>query len=94
MRIKKNILSEEQSEDALPFLELGGSRPKAVEGGCFPLQSLLYLSRNEKLSRKNKKLLYSDGRNCPEAFLDKKYIVDMVNLPMKEKKRRRIDEEC
>jgi len=31
----------------------------------------LYFSRNEKLSRKNKKLLYSDGRNCPEVFLDK-----------------------
>ncbi len=30
---------------------------------------------------------YSDGRNCPEAFLDNKYIVDMVNLPMKEKKK-------
>jgi len=68
LRIKKNILSEEQSEDALPFLELGGSRPKAVEGGCFPLQSLSYFSRNEKLSRNNKRLLYSDGRNCPEAY--------------------------
>jgi len=72
LRKKKNILFEEQDEDALPFLELGGSRPKAVEGGCFPLQSLLYLSRNEKLSRKNKKLLYSDGRNCPEVFFDRK----------------------
>ncbi len=51
------------------FLNLGGSRPKAVEGGYFPLQSLLYLSRNEKLSRKNKKLLYSDGRNCASAYL-------------------------
>jgi len=30
---------------------------------------------------------YSDGRNCPEALLDKKYIVDMVKLPMKEKKK-------
>ena len=68
--MKENILSEEQSDDALPFLELGGSRPKAVEGGCFPLQSLLYLSRDEKLSRNNKRLLYSDGRNCPEVFLD------------------------
>ena len=28
-----------------------------------------------------------DGRNCPLAFLDNKYIVDMVNLPMKEKKK-------
>jgi len=70
LRIKKNILSKEQSEDAMPFLDSGGSRPKAVEGGCFPLQSLLYLSRNEKLSRNNKKLLCSDGRNCPEVFLD------------------------
>jgi len=70
LRIKKNILFEEQSNDALPFFEFGGSRPKAVEGGYFPLQSLLYLSRNEKLSRKNKKLLYSDGRNCPSTFLD------------------------
>jgi len=70
LRKKKNILFEERSDDALPFLELGGSRPKAVEGGCFPLQSLLYLSRNEKLSRHNKRLLYSDGRNCPEVFLD------------------------
>ncbi len=87
MRIKKNILSEEQGDDALPFFEFGGSRPKAVEGGCFPLQSLLYLSRNKKLSSYNKKLLYSDGRNCPSAFLDKKYIVDMVKLPMKEKKK-------
>jgi len=68
--MKENILSEEQSDDALPFLELGGSRPKAVEGGCFPLQSLLYLSRDEKLSRNNKRLLHSDGRNCPEVFLD------------------------
>jgi hypothetical protein len=70
LRKKKNILFEEQSEDALPFLELGGSRPRAVEGGCFPLQSFLYLSRNEKLSRKHKRLLYSDGRNCGEAFFD------------------------
>ena len=70
MRKEKNILFEEQSNDALPFLEFGGSRPKAVEGGCFPLQSFLYFSRDEKLSRKNKKLLYSDGRNCPEVFLD------------------------
>jgi len=70
LRIKKNILFEEQGNDALPFLELGGSRPKAVEGGCFPLQNLLYFSRNEKLSRNNKRLLYSDGGNCPEAFLD------------------------
>jgi len=62
-------LFEEQGDDALPALELGGSRPKAVEGGCFPLQSLLYLSRNEKLSRKNKKLLYSGGRSCPLVFL-------------------------
>jgi len=31
----------------------------------------------------------SDGRNCPEALLDKKYIVDMVKLPMKEKKKER-----
>jgi len=30
----------------------------------------LYFSRNEKLSRNNKRLLYSDGRNCPEASLD------------------------
>ncbi len=58
------------SDDALPSFELGGSRPKAVEGGCFPLQSFLYFSRNEKLSRNNKKLLYSDGRNCREIFLD------------------------
>ena len=70
MRKKKSILFEEQSDDALPFLELGGSRPKAVEGGCFPLQSLLYFSRNEKLSRKNKKLLYSDGRNWAEVFVN------------------------
>jgi len=69
LRNKKNILFEEQSDDALPALELGGSRPKAVEGGYFPLQSLLYLSRNDKLSRKNKKLLYSDGRKVSEAFL-------------------------
>jgi len=69
LRKKKNILSEEQGDDALPFFEFGGSRPKAVEGGCFPLQSLLYLSRNEKLTRNNKKLLYSDGRNCPRHFL-------------------------
>jgi hypothetical protein len=53
LRKKENILFEEQGDDALPFLELGGSRPKAVEGGYFPLQSLLYLSRNEKPSRKN-----------------------------------------
>jgi len=58
------------SDDALPAFELGGSRPKAVEGGCFPLQSLLYLSRNEKLSRNNERLLYSEGRNCPSVFLD------------------------
>jgi len=70
LRKEKNILFEEQSNDALFLFELGGSRPKAVEGGCFPLQSLLYLSRNEKLSRNNKKILYSDGRNCPWAFLD------------------------
>ncbi len=70
MRKEKNILSEEQSDDAPPVFEFGGSRPKAVEGGCFPLQSLLYLSRNEKLSRNNKRLLYSDGRNSPEVFLD------------------------
>jgi len=70
LRKKKNILFEERSDDALPFLELGGSRPKAVEGGYFPLQSLLYFSRNEKLSRNNKRLLYSDGRNCPSVFLD------------------------
>jgi len=69
LRKKENILFEEQSDGALPSFEFGGSRPKAVEGGYFPLQSLLYLSRNEKLSRKNKKLLYSDGRNCPEVFL-------------------------
>jgi len=56
------MLSEEQSDHALPALELGGSRPKAVEGGCFPLQSLLYLSRNEKPSRKNIRLLSSDRR--------------------------------
>jgi hypothetical protein len=30
----------------------------------------LYFSRNEKLSRNNKRLLYSDGRNCPSVFLD------------------------
>jgi len=70
LRKKKNILSEEQSDDALPALELGGSRPKAVEGGCFPLQSLLYLSRNEKLSRNNRRLLYSDARNCPSVLLE------------------------
>ncbi len=69
---KERLVSEERSDDALPFSEFGGSRPKAVEGGCFPLQSLLYLSRNEKLSRNNKKLLYSDARNCLEAYLDKK----------------------
>jgi len=69
LRKKKNILFEEQSDDALPFFELGGSRPKAVEGGCFPLQSLSYISRNEKLSRDNKRLLYSDGGNCPLAIL-------------------------
>jgi len=28
-----------------------------------------------------------NARNCPEAFLDNKYIVDMVKLPMKEKKK-------
>jgi len=72
LRIKENILSEEQGDHALPFLEFGGSRPKTVEGGCFPLQSLLYLSRNEKLSRKNKRLLYSDGRNCPEVLLERR----------------------
>jgi len=71
LRIKKNILSEEQSEDVLPFFEFGGSRPKAVEGGCFPLQSLLYLSRKEKLSRNNKKLLCSDGRKLSEILLDR-----------------------
>jgi len=69
LRKKKNILFEEQGDDALPLFEFGGSRPKAVEGGCFPPQSLLYLSRNEKLSRDNKRLLYSDGGNCPLAIL-------------------------
>jgi hypothetical protein len=68
LRKEKNILFEERSDHALPFLELGGSRPKAVEGGCFPLQSLLYFSRNERLSRNNRRLLCSDGRNCAEAF--------------------------
>jgi len=69
LRKKKNILLEEQSDDALPSSEFGRSRPKAVEGGCFPLQSLLYLSRNEKLSRNNKRPLYSDGRRLSEVFL-------------------------
>ncbi|TKJ47327.1 hypothetical protein CEE34_04455 [Candidatus Aerophobetes bacterium Ae_b3a] len=67
MRIKKNILSEEKGDHALPFLELGGSRPKAVEGGCFPLQSLLYLSRNEKLSRDNSKWISSDREESSEG---------------------------
>ena len=89
LRNKKNILFEERllvltwqtgSDDAVPFLELGGSRPKAVEGGCFPLQSLSYLFRNEKLSRNNKKLLYSDGRNCPEALLDQKGDSDRISI--------------
>jgi len=39
LRIKKNILSEEQGDDALPFIEFGGSRPKAVEGEYFPPQT-------------------------------------------------------
>ncbi len=60
------------------FPKLGGAGQGPLRGGIpkesakvyFPLQSLLYLSRDEKLSRKNKKLLHSDGRNCPEVFLD------------------------
>ncbi len=59
--------------------KFGGAGRRPLRGGIpeesakpyFPLQSLLYLSRNEKLSRNNKKLLYSDGRNCPEAFLER-----------------------
>ena len=38
---KEGLVSEERSDDALLSRALGGSRPKAVEGGCFPLQSLL-----------------------------------------------------
>jgi len=30
---------------------------------------------------------YCAIRDCPDAFLDNKYIVDMVKLPMKEKKK-------
>ncbi len=81
MRKKKNILSEEQGDDTLPLLEPGASRPRAVEGEYFPLQSLLYLSRNEKLSRNKciNLLLFCvlevflatyDIRDCPEVFLD------------------------
>ena len=35
------------SGGTLPFLELGGSRPKAVEGGCFPLQYLKTKGKRE-----------------------------------------------
>jgi len=48
----------------------------------------LYFSRlvsaagNEKLSRKNKKLLYSDGRNCPEVFLDFSPMVNIMALKL------------
>jgi len=31
LRIKKNILFEEQGDDAVPSFELGGSGPRAVE---------------------------------------------------------------
>jgi len=38
LRKKKNILFEEQGDDALPLFEFGGSRPKAVEGDVSPLK--------------------------------------------------------
>ena len=57
------------------FLNLGGAGQGPLKGGYFPLQSLLYFSRNEKLSRNNKRLLYSDGKNCPEViFLTKESV--------------------
>ncbi len=68
-RRSRSLIRGILNEAALPLFELGESRPKAVEGGCFPLQSLLYLCRNEKLSRNNKRLPYSDGRKLSEVFL-------------------------
>jgi hypothetical protein len=48
LRKEKNILFEEQGDDAPSALELGGSRPKAVEGGCFPpSKSLISFPKGE-----------------------------------------------
>jgi len=38
LRKKKGLLFEEWSDLLCVFQEFGGSRPKAVEGGYFPLQ--------------------------------------------------------
>ncbi len=37
-RRSRSLIRGIPNEAALPLFELGGSRPKAVEGGCFPLQ--------------------------------------------------------
>ncbi len=50
------------------FLNLGGAGQRPLRGDVSPFKILSRLSRNERLSRKNKKLLYSDGRNCPEVL--------------------------
>ena len=38
LRKKKDLLFEERSDLLCVFQEFGGSRPKAVEGGYFPLK--------------------------------------------------------
>jgi hypothetical protein len=38
-----------------------------LRGDVSPLQSLLYLSRKEKLSRNNKRYYTATEENCPET---------------------------
>jgi len=51
--------------------ESGGAGQRPLRGDVFPLNGLLSLSRNEKLSRNNKRRIYSDGRKSSEVFLEK-----------------------
>jgi len=43
LRIKKNILFEEQSDDALPALELGGAGRRPLRGDVSPFK-VFYIS--------------------------------------------------
>ncbi|TKJ45668.1 hypothetical protein CEE34_09820 [Candidatus Aerophobetes bacterium Ae_b3a] len=64
-------MSEERSDLLCLFQEFGGSRPKAVEGGCFPLQRFFQVFPE---TRRRVEVIQSGyratERNRPKVLLD------------------------
>jgi len=71
VRKQKDVLFEEQSDHALPLLNLGGAGQGPLRGDVSPFKVFSRLSRSEKTSRDDSKRISSDREESSGGIFDR-----------------------